>query len=62
MVKEVRIMGSKSVLLRTLVAASSGKTARSAVPNFVPKWRATADEEGTILSPWRYHEMRQQVR
>jgi len=55
-------MGSKSVLLRTLVAASSGKTARSAVPNFVPKWRATADEEGTILSPWRYHEMRQQVR
>ena len=46
MVKEVRIMGSKSVLLRTLVAASSGKTARFAVPNFVPQWRATADEDG----------------
>jgi len=46
MVKEVRIMGSKSVLLRTLVAASSGKTARFAMPSFVPKWRATADEDG----------------
>jgi len=43
-VKEVRIMGSKSVLLRTLVAASSAKTARFAVPSFVPKWRAVADE------------------
>jgi hypothetical protein len=39
-------MGSKSVLLRTLVAASSGKTARFAVPSFVPKWRAVADEDG----------------
>ena len=41
--KEVRIMGSKSVLLRTLVAASSVKTADSAVPSFVPKWRARRD-------------------
>jgi site-specific DNA recombinase len=39
--KEVRIMGSKSVLLRTLVAASSAKSAGFGVPSFVPKWRAT---------------------
>jgi site-specific DNA recombinase len=41
--KEVRIMGSKSVLLRTLVAASSTKTAGFGVPSFVPKWRARQD-------------------
>ena len=34
--KEVRIMGSKSVLLRTLVAASSAKTAGFGVPSSVP--------------------------
>jgi site-specific DNA recombinase len=38
--KEIRIMGSKSMLLRTLVAASSAKTAGFGVPSFVPKWRA----------------------
>jgi hypothetical protein len=37
--KEVRTMGSKSVLLRTLVAAASAKTAGFGVPSFVPKWR-----------------------
>lgn len=37
--KEVRIMGSKSVLLRTLVAASGVKSAGFGVPSFVPKWR-----------------------
>src|SRR6266446_147301 len=41
--KEVRIMGSKSVLLRTLVAASSAKTAGFCVPSFVPNWRARQD-------------------
>jgi site-specific DNA recombinase len=41
--KEVRIMGSKSVLLRTLVAASIAKTAGFGVPSFVPKWRARKD-------------------
>jgi hypothetical protein len=41
--KEVRIMGSKSVLLRTLVAAASAKTAGLSVPSFVPKWRARGD-------------------
>jgi hypothetical protein len=43
--KEVRIMGSKSVLLRTLVAASSAKTATIGVPSFVPKWRASSYAE-----------------
>src|SRR5258705_8320338 len=38
--KEVRIMGSKSVLLRTLVAASSAKTAGFCVPPFFPEWRS----------------------
>ena len=41
--KELRIMGSKSELLRTLVAASSAKTAAFGVPSFVPKWRARGD-------------------
>ncbi len=44
--KEVRIMGSKSALLRTLVPASSAKTAGFCVHSFVPKWRATVDEDG----------------
>jgi site-specific DNA recombinase len=37
--KEIRIMGSKSELLRTLVAVSSAKTAGFGVPSSVPKWR-----------------------
>ena len=37
-VQELRIMGSKSELLRTLVAASSAKTAGFGVPSSVPKW------------------------
>ena len=41
--KKVRILGSKSVLLRTLVAASSAKTADFGVTSFVPKWRAAED-------------------
>src|SRR5215216_3868081 len=41
--KEVRILGSKSVLLRTLVAASSANTAGFGVTSFVPKWRARKD-------------------
>ncbi len=45
--KEVRIMGSKSVLLRTLVAVSSAKTAGFGVPSFVPKWRARRDSNST---------------
>jgi site-specific DNA recombinase len=41
--KEVRIMGSKSVLLSALVAASGAKSAVFGVPSFVPKWRALRD-------------------
>jgi site-specific DNA recombinase len=41
--KEIRIMRSKSVLLRTLAAAESAKTADFGVPSFVPKWRARRD-------------------
>jgi len=37
------IMGSKSALLRTLVAASSVKMAGFGVPSSVPKWRARND-------------------
>ena len=36
---EVRIMGSKSDLLRTLTAAGGAGTLPGAVPSFVPKWR-----------------------
>jgi site-specific DNA recombinase len=41
--KELRIMGSKSELLSTLVAASSAKTVGFGVPSSVPKWRARRD-------------------
>jgi hypothetical protein len=41
--KEVRIIGAKGELLRTLVAASGAKTAGFGVPSFVPKWRARED-------------------
>ncbi|MDP1730308.1 MAG: recombinase family protein [Devosia sp.] len=40
---EVRIMGSKSDLLRTLAAASGAGTAAGGVPTFVPKWRRERD-------------------
>ncbi|MBX3691024.1 recombinase family protein [Dokdonella sp.] len=40
---EVRIMGSKSELLRTLVAASGGKSATIGVQSSVLKWRARQD-------------------
>jgi hypothetical protein len=42
--KEVRVLGSKSELLRTLVAAESAKSAGFGVPSFVPKWRATQNK------------------
>ena len=55
--QELRIMGSKSELLRTLVATSSAKTAGFGVPGFVPKWRTRHDSnvwpspsEGDALS------------
>jgi len=49
--KELRIMGSKSALLRTLVAASSAKTAGFGVPSSVPKWRARHDSNVWPLPP-----------
>ena len=39
---EVRIMGSKTTLLRTLAAGASG-TMSGAVPSFVPNWRTGWD-------------------
>jgi site-specific DNA recombinase len=41
--KEVRIMGSKLQLLRTLVAASSVETAAFGVHSSVLKWRTRQD-------------------
>jgi hypothetical protein len=41
--KEIRIKGSKSVLLSTLVAISGVRTAGFGVPSFVPKWRARGE-------------------
>src|SRR5450631_2043324 len=38
--------GYRRDYLRTLVAASSAKTAGFGVPSSVPKWRATVDEDG----------------
>jgi len=50
--KEVCIMGSKSALLRMLVAGSSAKTAGFGVPSFVPKWLAFLDTYRTLcLAP-----------
>jgi site-specific DNA recombinase len=39
---EVRIIGSKTTLLRTLAAGAAGATS-GAVPSFVPKWRSGRD-------------------
>jgi site-specific DNA recombinase len=38
-------MGSKSVLLRTLVVASSAKMAGFGAPSSVPKWRAIQNKK-----------------
>jgi hypothetical protein len=42
---EVRIMGSRSELLRTLAASGGAKSAARGVSSFVPKWRATPDSD-----------------
>ena len=39
----IYIKGSKSTLLRTLVAAKGGKSAGTGVPGFIPKWRRRRD-------------------
>jgi len=69
--KELRIMGSKSVLLRTLVAASSAKTAGFGVPSSVPpdtirtcdlclQWKTTyIRRDAGMSSRWRAdHDLR----
>ncbi len=40
---EVRIVGSKTELLRTLTAAGGGKSAAFGVRSFIPQWRALVD-------------------
>lgn len=49
--KELRIIGSKSMLLRTLVAAESAKTAGFGVPSSVPKWRTRRDSNSCARNP-----------
>jgi len=44
-------MGSKSEVLRTLVAASSVETAAFGVHSSVLKWRASVDENESFVSP-----------
>ena len=43
---EIRILGTKTELLRTLVAAAGVESAAAGVRSFIPKWRATVDEDG----------------
>jgi len=43
---EIRIIGSKSNLLKTLMAAQGGKPAAIGVPREGLKWRAGNDEDG----------------
>jgi site-specific DNA recombinase len=60
---EIRIMGSKTELLRTLAAAASVESATFGVRNFIPKWRALrfASREGLppttatwpMFGPWK---------
>ena len=40
---EIRILGSKTELLRTLVAAASVESVAAGVRSFIPKWRARRD-------------------
>jgi site-specific DNA recombinase len=40
---EIRLMGSKTELLRTLAAAASVESAAADVRSFIPKWRARKD-------------------
>jgi site-specific DNA recombinase len=55
--KELRIMGSKSELLRTLVAASSAKTAGFGVPSSEKTGAPRPMKMGTTRSRWRYEQI-----
>jgi site-specific DNA recombinase len=46
---EVRIMGSKSDLLRTLAAAGGAGTVAGAVPSFVPNWRSGSPQNHNVF-------------
>lgn len=50
----IRIMGTKSTLLRTLVAARGGKTAGIGVPGFIPKWRKRWDSNPRTVARRRF--------
>lgn len=52
---EVRIMGSKSDLLRTLVAAQGGKSAAIGVPARVLKWRRGRDSVSDSIDLVIFH-------
>jgi hypothetical protein len=45
----MNFMGAKSELLRTLVAASSVKTADFGSPSIVPQWRSRMDTSYVII-------------
>ena len=47
---EIRIMGSKTELLRTLAAAASVESAAVGVRSFIPKWRPDVDETENYVS------------
>jgi site-specific DNA recombinase len=50
---EVRIMGSRSNLLRTL-AAASGVASAGTVPSFVPRWRRERDSNPRYGCPYTH--------
>jgi hypothetical protein len=43
---EIRILGTKTELLRTLVAAAGVESAAAGVRRFIPKWCTGQDEDG----------------
>ncbi len=52
--REVRIMGSKGELLRTLTASAGVKSAPAGVSSSVPSWRMGWDSNPRTLSGWRF--------
>ena len=51
---EVRIMGSRSNLLRTLAASGGVKSPTAGVPSFVPKWRRERDSNPRYGFPYTH--------
>jgi uncharacterized membrane protein len=46
---EIRILGTKTELLRTLVAAAGVESAAAGVRRFIPKWRTRRDSNSRPL-------------